>query len=398
MLVFNGDRNGLGKTERTVIGWMRNWTGLAGVSGVVISGCVLPGRANGAGGTEADLVVFTPHTVVVIEVKGIVESVSGDLSCPSNGPWSMAEIIGSPVHVRRRDINPFDQVSAAVFGVKDLAKRLGIDAYVFGLVLVLPMPNCTLTLSKGVQREGLDVLVGLESQLKQWFLNRCRRPGWTAEQAHRVISELNFDYAVTVADLVDEGFVHEAATREEHSGVACAPPPRAIVSDRALQRDDDFRLTSTPSEVSWSDRAEDVFSDDGMPWIPQSRFDVSTPEPRFWEPIAARYRSRTPPFDPDQQTSTVAPPPFASPSARPLQKLMVSAAAESAAAVVLILVCGVLLWLLVRHNTDAAPAGGELKTSVSTSATDTIPPVIGSTQEQRSEKTTSPECFPLQSC
>lgn len=75
---------------------------------------------------------------------------------------------------------------------------------------------------------------------------------------------------------------------------------------------------------------------------------------------------------------------------------MVSAAAERAAVVVLILVCGVLL--LVRHNTDAAPVGGELKTSVSTSATETIPPVIGSSQRQRSEKTTSAECFPLQSC
>ncbi|MFR9753944.1 nuclease-related domain-containing protein [Nocardia sp. 004] len=204
MLVVNGDRRRMPQTEQTAVTWLRNWNT---IDGVAISGCYLPDHDNPHAATEGDIVVITPHGCGVIEVKGILGQVSGTIRCPPNGPWKMPGISGSPVHVRAGDANPLDQVMDGTFNLKNLAAAQGIQTFVFGLVLVFAWPSHTVEVDTETLPRGIEVLAGDATVLQKWFHRRARSPKtWTAQQAHILVTALNFGDDITISDLIAEGF------------------------------------------------------------------------------------------------------------------------------------------------------------------------------------------------
>lgn len=264
MLVYHADREMSGP-EQKAINWLRSRKS----PGIAISGCYIPDRGRSY---EADLVVITPESSVVIEVKGILERIGGTLSCPVNSRWSLPGIDGDPVHVRTGDTNPLDQVAAGMFGLKRLAEQVGGEQglFVAGLVLVVPSPGAAVRLDKGLtpMPTGRDVLRGTDSsELMAWFDRSARRreTPWTAELVLDVLAALGISDAASHTDLLAEGFpTHQAMPADPYSAVtgmpplAASPPPATIIgghtSDRVdlgrTGRDDDFPAPYTPGAES----------------------------------------------------------------------------------------------------------------------------------------------------
>ena len=218
MLIINAE-TGTPNTERQVLGFLQDYSSNPGVA---ISGLNIPDRHR-RHSTEADIVVVTPFTAAVIEVKGILEPVGGTLSCGSNGRWSMPGISGDPVHVRALDNNPLRQVSDPMFDLKDLANELEPDRELFinGLVVVVPHPGTTVSLDKGVLPQGRDVLLGADPAPLWKWLNRkafqVREDPWTVELVIAVLAATGLSQARIPqeaahlrAALIREGFPSEA--------------------------------------------------------------------------------------------------------------------------------------------------------------------------------------------
>lgn len=132
---------------------------------------------------------------MVIEVKRITGPVDGVLSSPVQGPWSLPGIEGDPVALRHNDINPLDQAREGVFLARTVAAECGNrQAFILGLVLVLPQVKHILALDRGRGPSEADLRVTTLEDLHRWFqrYGEVRPVCWTAEQVHEVLSVLNF--------------------------------------------------------------------------------------------------------------------------------------------------------------------------------------------------------------
>ncbi|MGW5724929.1 NERD domain-containing protein [Nocardia beijingensis] len=215
MLVIN-ERTTAPRSEQRVLDWMRTWTGQYVIVGLAISGCYLPDRERKEETQEADLVVITPRAAVVVEVKGTVpEATSGVLSVQANGRWRLSGYAGDPIHVRDHDSSPFDQVTNNVFNLKALVRKHNAEAFVDGLIVVVPPRDSNLTLNIESRRRGCAVVLGAgQADLRAWFHRTAsRKLIWTAERTHALLTELNLGDQVTVDDLVADGFPPERKLR-----------------------------------------------------------------------------------------------------------------------------------------------------------------------------------------
>ncbi|WP_280248116.1 NERD domain-containing protein [Nocardia abscessus] len=215
MLVIN-ERTTAPRSEQRVLNWMRTWTGQYVIVGLAISGCYLPERDREDETQEADLVVITPRATVVIEVKGAVpEATTGVLSVQANGRWRLSGFAGDPIHVRDHDSSPFDQVTSNVFNLKALVRKHNAEAFVDGLIVVVPPEDSNLTLNVESRRRGCGVVLGTTPvDLRAWFHRTAsRKLIWTAERTHALLTDLNLGDQVTVDDLVADGFPPEQKLR-----------------------------------------------------------------------------------------------------------------------------------------------------------------------------------------
>lgn len=190
--------------EKRVVGWLRKWEGDYRVPGVAITNCFISGQ-------EVDLVIITPYTTVVGEVKGIDPEVTGSvLQCTTNSRWRVPGSDGDPVSVRDNDTTPYDQVRDGVFKLKAAAGQVGGSAFVTGLVVVLPPRGSTMRLEKkSAPPPGCDVLLcNTQNPLRAWFHRAHHRSAvvWTAEQAYAVIEALEYGDRTTIAELAEAGF------------------------------------------------------------------------------------------------------------------------------------------------------------------------------------------------
>ncbi|MGW4739173.1 NERD domain-containing protein [Nocardia xishanensis] len=211
MLVIN-ERTAIPRSEQRVLEWMRTWTGQYVIVGLAISGCYIPERDHRGRAQEADLLVITPRAVVVLEVKGMAPDASaGTLTVQANGRWRLSGFEGDPIHVREQDTSPFDQVTNNVFNLKALVSSRHPDAFVDGLVVVVPPRESTVTLNVESRRHGCGVVLGsTPGELRAWFHRTAgRRFVWTAEDVHALLEELNFGDKVSIEELVAEGFPRE---------------------------------------------------------------------------------------------------------------------------------------------------------------------------------------------
>ncbi|UGT44274.1 NERD domain-containing protein [Nocardia yamanashiensis] len=309
MLVLNGDRRGITEAEKAVLERLRGWNGAFLIGGVALSGAFVSERGDDGEVGESDLLVITPKLCVVIEVEAIRRPVDGTLSCPEDEAWSMPGIDGDPVALRGNDINPVEQAREGVFLAKALAGEVGNDdAFVLGLVLVVPQPKHKLALDRGRWSATADVRVGMLKDLRRWFqrYGEDRAICWTAEQVHSLLSILNFAHQVTVDDLVEQGFPDELTPHSTIPLPAAAVPatdriPVPDVAPTLTWRGDPFSWLDNPtSPPPERDHADVAPSPDPLPV--QSR--PLAPEPRTFRselesrPLPSRV-VRTP--DPSQR-------------------------------------------------------------------------------------------------
>ena len=374
--------------EKRVVSWLRKWQDDYRVPGVAIANCFVSGQ-------EVDLVIITPYTTVVCEIKGLNPGVtSGVLHCTSNSRWKVSGFEGDPVGVRQNDTTPYDQVRDGVFKVKNAAARAGGPAFVTGLVVVVPPRGSNLRLDKKSAPQGCDVLLcNTQNPLRAWFHRAHHRAAvvWTAEQAYALIEALEHGDSTSVAGLAAEGFPMEAPS-----------PPAATPSPAAPPVEPAAPATTPPIEVA------------PLPAIPTrppvSRPALPPPAPR---PDGPRPAPAEPPLPlpretpvPEPAEPTPAPPIPAAPLPIPAAPLPPAPAAvddrrrrpvQTAAAFAAIGVLAAGIWLVAQlgnGRTEPRDTTGQHQNSAVTEQTGAPPPA------PPAPKTTPPSpptaCFPFQ--
>ncbi|MTJ62937.1 hypothetical protein [Nocardia seriolae] len=194
--VRNDDPSRLSSTERTVVNWLKSWSGPHAVPGIAVVQC-----------QDADVVVWTPQTCVVVGVHGFTERVAGTLSCAQDQPWT---VDGKPAPLEG-DADPLERVRRQTV---DLAGQLRAapgreHVPVSGLVLLVPQLGSRVKLEKGALPAGIDVLIGDgPSSLRAYFttLAEGAPASWDAAQVGQALGALGFAAAASFSDLVTEGF------------------------------------------------------------------------------------------------------------------------------------------------------------------------------------------------
>ncbi|MFF2550848.1 hypothetical protein ACFVUS_07590 [Nocardia sp. NPDC058058] len=211
--VRNDDPSRLSGTERTVVNWLKSWSGPHAVPGIAIVQC-----------QDADIVVWTPQTSVVLGVHAFAERVTGTLTCAEDEPWT---IDGKPAPIDG-DADPLERVRRQTM---DLARQLRSapgreNVPVSGLVLLVPQLGSRVKLEKGTLPAGIDVLIGDgPSSLRSYFTTIAEgaTPSWDAAQVGQALGALGFAAAATYSDLVSEGFPPPESARSSALPMSAAP-------------------------------------------------------------------------------------------------------------------------------------------------------------------------------
>ncbi|MFQ6226443.1 nuclease-related domain-containing protein [Nocardia sp. NPDC002869] len=361
--------------ERRVVGWLRKWEGDYRVPGVAITNCFISGQ-------EVDLVIITPYTTVVGEVKGVDPEITGSvLQCTTNSRWRVPGSAGDPVSVRDNDTTPYDQVRDGVFKLKAAAGQVGGSAFVTGLVVVLPPRGSTMRLEKkSAPPPGCDVLLcNTQNPLRAWFHRAHHRSAvvWTAEQAYAVIEALEYGDRTTIAELAEEGFPLDSALPAIEPLPPYAPdpvpaPPRAVAPPPSAPA----REAVPPPAVEADSPSAAAPADPARP-----------PEPPAAPP--------PPPLEPQPR-----PRPVNEPLPEPESTDRRRAHWQTAAAFAVIAVLGGGLWLVARGGDDPAPreTGNQQQTS-SVAEVPAAPPQPAAGVPQpppRPAPPATPVCYPFQ--
>ncbi|WP_229718870.1 nuclease-related domain-containing protein [Nocardia jinanensis] len=320
--------------EKRVVGWLRKWEGDYRVPGVAITNCFISGQ-------EVDLVIITPYTTVVGEVKGVDPEVTGSvLQCTTNSRWKVPGSEGDPVSVRENDTTPYDQVRDGVFKLKAAAGQAGGSAFVTGLVVVVPPRGSTMRLEKkSAPPPGCDVLLcNTQNPLRAWFHRAHHRSAvvWTAEQAYAVIEALEYGDRTTIAELAEEGFPLDSSL----PAVEPLPVPAALPAPDPAARS----VAALPPAAAPHAPA--------LPPVPKDA-PSSLPGPAAYEPTAQP--PPRPVSDPPPRPTPPASDPPSAPASEPAADMDPTPTSDrrrthlqTAAAFAAIAVIGGGLWLLAR--------------------------------------------------
>ncbi len=211
MKVRNDDPSRLSSTERTVVNWLKSWTGSHALSGIAVV------QAQGA-----DLVVWTPKTCVVVVIKGFTERINGPLTVADAAPWTIEGRI-APLEGVRDGTEPMNEVRTRTTEIERVLRAAPGREHVavMGIVLVIPQLGTRVSLDKSTLPPGLDVVVGDgPSSLRAYFARITGTddgtgvPGpaaagpdsWDAAQVSQALGALGFAAAATYSDLITEGF------------------------------------------------------------------------------------------------------------------------------------------------------------------------------------------------
>ncbi|GAB4585424.1 hypothetical protein [Nocardia sp. IFM 10818] len=214
--VRNDDPSRLSSTERTVVNWLKSWSGPHAVPGIAIVQC-----------QDADVVVWTPQTCVVVGVHGFTERVTGTLSCARDQPWT---VDGKPAPIDG-DADPLERVRRQTVSLAgQLRSAPGREHVpVSGLVLLVPQLGSRVKLDKGALPPGIDVLIGDgPSSLRAYFtkLAEGAEPAWDSAQVGQALGALGFAAAAGYSDLISEGFPQPASAAGAPLPISAAPTVR----------------------------------------------------------------------------------------------------------------------------------------------------------------------------
>ena len=138
----------------------------------------------------------------------------------------------------------FDQVTNNVSNLKELVREHHTDAYVDGLIVVVPAWEATITLDVESPRHGCGVVLGsTPGELCAWLHRTSNRKllFWTAEAVHALLTDLKPAEMLTVEDLLVEGFPSATGRRAAPRRASHPPAAREAEQAAAVPRAPPFR-------------------------------------------------------------------------------------------------------------------------------------------------------------
>src|SRR6266568_1594906 len=187
--VRGDDPSRLSSTERTVVNWLKSWTGSHALAGIAI-----------VGSRAADVIVWTPRTCVVVVLKGFTERVNGTLRCSDTEPWTIDGAL-APLEDVREGTEPMDELHYRTTELeRELRSAPGRESVgVMGIVLIIPQLGTRIALEKEALPPGMDVVVGDgPSSLRAYFTRIAGGTGpaapdsWDAAQVGQALGALGF--------------------------------------------------------------------------------------------------------------------------------------------------------------------------------------------------------------
>ncbi|MDI5979855.1 hypothetical protein [Amycolatopsis magusensis] len=217
---------GLSGAEARVIKMMRDWTGKHALTGVAM---INVGVADVGGPRPVDALVFTPHSLLIMTIKGLNRLQHGRLRVPLTGPW---KVDGEPLAGPPPDV----EVRAARDAVKKALADVdgGSGSVVTGLVVLVPHGKNNLVLSGTAHAgRGIKIVLGRQRDLREFF-HRLRggRLTWTADAVLDACAKLDLAaLAPRRSTLLAEGFPEHplpprtanSAPSPSHTGPGLAP-------------------------------------------------------------------------------------------------------------------------------------------------------------------------------
>ncbi|MFI8977260.1 nuclease-related domain-containing protein [Nocardia asteroides] len=297
MLVV-GETSGIEATEAKVLGWLRDLPG----PGIAIAQCGVPqgrrrsgrtssrsARSNRGTGltkvrsTAVDVVVITPQTLAVIEVKGPRKRVGGVLTCPENDAWSLPGIEGHPFYLAHGHHNPLRQVTAEAMDLKHFASTaVGHQVFVNAILMIVPFDGLPITADPGPWPK-VDLVIG-QAQLQARFERLARWPetNWSVPAVMTVLSGLGIG-AVTPQILKAQGFPDSASA----TPLPPRPTPTATQFWSTRQELAAAEPDSVPAPTSdeWAVATDDV-------WYSAPAISVRPPKPTTPVDPPTRLRAR----------------------------------------------------------------------------------------------------------
>ncbi|NKW46244.1 hypothetical protein GS979_07490 [Rhodococcus hoagii] len=167
------------------------------------------------GWRQVDAIIWTPQRCIVVEVKGFTTMQSGALTASANGSWRI-DGARAALHSQGTDdeqgiVNPFQQVLARAFDLKNHLSRNGFDGpFVDAMVVLYPQPGCAITMDTVSPPYGARLLVAdpsntnaLHGHLAAISRGKVR---WTANDIVKALASLNLPDEISTDDLTAAGF------------------------------------------------------------------------------------------------------------------------------------------------------------------------------------------------
>ncbi|MBU3067928.1 hypothetical protein KO481_41250 [Nocardia sp. NEAU-G5] len=382
--VRGDDPSRLSSTERTVVNWLKSWTGSHALGGIAL----VRSRA-------ADVIVWTPKTCVVVVVKGFTERVNGTLRCSDTEPWTIDGAL-APLEDVDQGTEPMDEIHYRTSELeRELRSAPGRESVaVMGIVLIIPQLGTRIALEKGPLPPGIDVVVGDgPSSLRAYFTRIAGDESgaggpdsWDAAQVGQALGMLGFAAAATYSDLVAEGFGTPSAKR------AAAPEPVAAQRAAALPVPEPEpappRSAPRPTPPRPRSAPPREFAAAPPPVTPPREFAAA----RAQSPAGAPESGAAPSYQPTPQPYSV---PF---DPRPPKAERPPRGNRSIAPLI---VLGFLVVVLAVAAMCTGGGGGKRTTPApgSSQTTLTTPPSFTTAPERTiPTDTNGPACFPLQPC
>lgn len=215
---------GLSGAETQVVKQWRSWTGQYQLTGLALVNVNVPddrGRAR-----QVDAVLFFPHGLAVVEIKGFTEPQSGTLRVPLNGPLT---VDGEPAALHTLSTrSPLEQLRGALFGTKNALQAAEIDpGFVAGWLVLVPQPKTTITIDDANTSLGIEVVLGRNKSLRHMVHQLRRRtssPMWSADRVLQACDALELGaLAPTREELLADGFPDTLPAANRPTSVAAVP-------------------------------------------------------------------------------------------------------------------------------------------------------------------------------
>lgn len=206
-VVVQGDSATRSSAERTVIDLIRSWTGQHHLPGLCVMHVHVP---SGNRTREVDGLLWTPHGLSVLEVKGFTSAQDGTLHIPANGPWQVGD---QPAALHTlAETTPAEQCQAGVYAVRNALSAAGVEpGFVTGLVALVSQRDQRLVIEDAPRLPtGISVTLANHTDLRRWMhqqRNRNSRPSWSAEDVLAACAVLDISsLAPERSELLNEDF------------------------------------------------------------------------------------------------------------------------------------------------------------------------------------------------